>query len=146
MKVCTNTINKLSLLQSLVGYLIFKQSCHLLQFGFGCNFSMFTYNYVHIYTYAYIYIYICIYTCICNMFIPQIKEKCHCINVILHWLWNVNKIYALISVCLSCKDIPQNSQTVRWQDETTALYVQPPQTQYQLWVLILKLRFMLRVQ
>ena len=49
-------------------------------------------NYLHIYIYIYIYIYIC------NTFTPQIKGKCHCINVILHWLWNVNEIYALISV------------------------------------------------
>ena len=34
----------------------------------------------------------------CNTFTPQIKGKCHCINVILHWLWNVNEIYTLISV------------------------------------------------
>ena len=31
----------------------------------------------------------------CNTFTPQIKGKCHCINVMLHWLWNVNEIYAL---------------------------------------------------
>ena len=32
------------------------------------------------------------YNYICNTFTPQIKGKCHCINVILHWLWNVNEI------------------------------------------------------
>ena len=37
----------------------------------------------------------------CNTFIPQIKGKCYYKNVILHWLWNVNKIYALISVHIS---------------------------------------------
>ena len=37
----------------------------------------------------------------CNTFTPQIKGKCHCINVILHWLRNVNEIYALISVRIS---------------------------------------------
>ena len=39
--------------------------------------------------------------CVCSTFTPQIKEKYHCINVILHWLWNVNRIYALISVHIS---------------------------------------------
>ena len=29
---------------------------------------------------------------ICNTFTTQIKGKCHCINVILHWLRNVNEI------------------------------------------------------
>ena len=40
------------------------------------------------------------YVHICNTFTPQIKGKCHCINVILHWLRNVNEIYALILVRL----------------------------------------------
>ena len=37
---------------------------------------------------------------ICNTFTPQIKGKCYCIKMILHWLWNVNEIYTLISVCI----------------------------------------------
>ena len=41
------------------------------------------------------------YNYVCNTFTPQIKGKCHFINVILHWLWNVNDIYALISVRIS---------------------------------------------
>ena len=28
----------------------------------------------------------------------QIKGKWHCINVISHWLWNVNEVYTLLSV------------------------------------------------
>ena len=52
--------------------------------------------------YIYIYIYILyMYIIICNTFTPQIKGKSQCINVILHWLWNVNEIYALISVRIS---------------------------------------------
>ena len=38
----------------------------------------------------------------CNTFTPEIKGKCHCRNVLLHWLWNVNMIHALITVCISC--------------------------------------------
>ena len=37
----------------------------------------------------------------CNTFTPQIKEKCQCIYLILHWLWNVNEICALILVRIS---------------------------------------------
>ena len=32
---------------------------------------------------------------ICNTFTPKIKGKSQCINVILHWLWNVNEICVL---------------------------------------------------
>ena len=35
---------------------------------------------------------------ICNTFTPQIKGKSQCINLILHWLWNFNEIYAHLSV------------------------------------------------
>ena len=38
---------------------------------------------------------------ICNTFTPKIKGKSQCINVILHWLWNVNEIYAHLSVRIS---------------------------------------------
>ena len=41
------------------------------------------------------------YIYICNTFAPQIKGNCQCINVILHWLWNVNEIYAHLSVRIS---------------------------------------------
>ena len=52
----------------------------------------------------------------CNTLTPQIKGKCHCTNVILHWLWNVNKIYALISVRISLRHStnPSNCLMTRW--------------------------------
>ena len=53
----------------------------------------------HIYYYTRLAMYYCMYASnICNAYTPQIKGKCHCINVVLHWLWNVNKVYTLISV------------------------------------------------
>ena len=33
---------------------------------------------------------------VCNTFTPQIKVKFQCIYLILHWVWNVNEIYALL--------------------------------------------------
>ena len=64
--------------------------------------SLLTYIYIYIYIYIYMYVcmYICMYVCmyICNTFTPQIKVKFQCIHLILHWLYNVNEIYALLSV------------------------------------------------
>ena len=39
---------------------------------------------------------------ICNTFTPKIKGKSQCINVILHWLWNVNEICVRISRYCTC--------------------------------------------
>ena len=45
---------------------------------------------------------VCVCVCVCvNTFTPHFKGKYHCINMTLHWLWKVNKIYALILVLLS---------------------------------------------
>ena len=38
---------------------------------------------------------------ICNTSTPKIKGKSQCINVILHWLWNANEIYAHLRVRIS---------------------------------------------
>ena len=57
--------------------------------------------YIYIYIYIYIIYMVYIYICKYKTFTPQIKGKCHCINAILHWLWNVNEIYALILVRIS---------------------------------------------
>ena len=40
---------------------------------------------------------------ICNTFTPKIKGKSQCINVILHWLWNVNEICVRISFVIGLK-------------------------------------------
>ena len=63
-----------------------------------CRMHLVSVVYIHSYT---LRIYTYTYICICNTFTPQIKGKSQCINVILHWLWNVNKIYTLILVRIS---------------------------------------------
>ena len=79
----------------------------------------------------------------CNTFRPKIKGKGQCINVVLHWLWNVNEIYAHLNVrisrycTLTCVYIKLKYSTNPSKgfdagSETTTTYIQA-QWQYQLW-------------
>ena len=49
---------------------------------------------------------------------PQIKRQCHCINVILHWLRNVNEIRICTDISaytsLSHSINPSNCLMIRW--------------------------------
>ena len=57
------------------------------------------------------------YIYICDTFTHKIKGKSQCINVILHWLWNVNKIYAHNQIKNTSKGFDAGS-------ETTAAYIE----------------------
>ena len=48
----------------------------------------------------------------CNNFIPQIKGKCHCINVILHWHWhwNLDEVHRVSELFCSLRGCIDRSQ------------------------------------